>query len=81
MSLLEGITVVFEYLNATSLPVLGAVLLVVIIAAGELGMLIGRRAGRRVTDKDAGHLATAALGLLALLIAFTVSVVPRPLPM
>ncbi len=73
MNVLKGFVVVFEYLNAVSLPVLGAVLLLSMILVAELGMLAGRSAVRRVTDKDAGHLATAALGLLALLIAFTYS--------
>ena len=63
----------FEYLDAVSLPVLGFCLVVAIVAVAEFGWLVGRRASARVADKDAGSMATAALGLLALLIAFTYS--------
>ena len=70
---LGGIAVLFETLNAVSLPVLGVVLVVAIVLVAELGVLAGRRAAARMADKDAGSMATAALGLLALLIAFTYS--------
>ena len=71
--MLENIVVLFAYLNAVSLPVLGLCLLVGFVVAAEAGLRIGRRMAPRVADKDAGSMATAALGLLALLIAFTYS--------
>ncbi len=67
------IVVLFEYLNAVSLPVLGVCLFLMIIVFAEVGWLIGRRWSATVADKDANTMATAALGLLALLIAFTYS--------
>ena len=61
----------FELLNSLSLTTLFIVLTIAIIVAAELGRIIGARVSDRVADKDASNLATAALGLLALLIAFT----------
>ena len=73
MAILEQIVVLFAYLNAISLPLLWLCLFVAIATAAEIGLRIGRRMSTRVTDKDAGIMATASLGLLALLIAFTYS--------
>ena len=61
----------FEFLNSISLPVLGASLVIAIVAAAEIGMAVGRHKSGKVVDKDAGSVATAILGLLALLIGFT----------
>ncbi len=73
MAILEMIVLLFEYLNAVSLPVLWLGLVLTIVVAAELGLRVGRRVRTQAADKDAGSMATAALGLLALLIAFTYS--------
>ena len=61
----------FEFLNSISLTALGIALIVAIVAAAEIGILIGRRLSVASPDEDAGSVANAVLGLLALLIAFT----------
>ena len=61
----------FAYLNAVSLPALWLCLFVAIMATAEIGLRIGRSQATREADKDAGSMAAAALGLLALLIGFT----------
>ena len=66
---------IHEEIANVSLTVLYVVLVVLFFVAAELGGFIGRRINARgETDKDAGTLATASLGLLALLIAFTYSI-------
>ncbi len=67
-----GLDYFFYGLN---LPVLFAAAVAVIAGASEFGNWIGRRSHRAATeDADAGTLAGAALGLLALLIAFSFSI-------
>lgn len=62
----------YEVLESLSLPLLTAVLFVAIMVAAEVGNWIGRRFGQgKDGDKNAGNMATATLGLLALLIGFT----------
>ena len=63
----------FEILNSIGLLVLGGGLLAATLVAAEFGILIGRRASKLGADTDASGIATACLGLLALLIAFTYS--------
>ncbi len=67
--------VLAELLRSVGLWVLGLALVIACIAATELGRALGRRARRRFPDDDKGAdgLAAAALGLFALLIAFTYS--------
>ncbi|MBE7218026.1 MAG: hypothetical protein INR64_06110 [Caulobacteraceae bacterium] len=64
-----------DLLRSTGLWLLIAVLLVGCIASTEIGRALGRRSrrARPEEDKDASGLAAAALGLFALLIAFTYS--------
>ncbi|WP_158745631.1 hypothetical protein [Acidisphaera sp. L21] len=63
----------FELLDSTSLMFLGGGLLLATLVAAEIGIVIGRRAGRLGADSGASGVATACLGLLALLVAFTYS--------
>ena len=63
---------VYDTLQGLSLMAVFALLFVAIMAAAEAGNWIGRTYGRdNGGDKDAGSMATATLGLLALLIGFT----------
>ena len=64
----------FESLQSLGLVEVLVILLALLIAAAEFGNRLGRAHRRKVADDtDAGNLASAALGLLALLIAFTYS--------
>ena len=68
----EPLALMFETLQSLGLAQVLAVLLVLLVGAAETGNWLGRTYGRTVADDtDAGNMATATLGLLALLIAFT----------
>ena len=61
----------YETLQGLSLPVIFVLLFAAIMAAAEAGNWIGRRQVAKSGNTDAGNMATATLGLLALLIGFT----------
>ena len=61
----------YETLQGLSLPAIFVLLFVAIMVAAEIGNWIGRRSASKSGDKDAGNMAAATLGLLALLIGFT----------
>jgi hypothetical protein len=64
-----------QYFYGLSLLVLFAAAIILIAGAGQFGNWIGLRSHRAGTvETDAGTLAAAALGLLALLIAFSFSI-------
>ena len=66
---------IHQALANISLTGIYAIMVVLFLAAAELGAWLGRRLrARGDEDKDASTLATAAMGLLALLIAFTYSI-------
>jgi hypothetical protein len=71
--MIEKIRMLFDAINSISLPMLGLVLLLAFVAVAEIGWLVGRRVRAHNADTDANSMASAALGLLALLIAFTYS--------
>ena len=60
-------------LSALPLPLLGAVLAASLLLMQEIGYRCGRRMGASDETMGAGHLLSAALALLGLLIAFTFS--------
>ena len=65
---------IYDVLQSLSLVEVLLALFVVLIGATELGNWLGRTYGQKnADDTDAGNMATATLGLLALLIAFTYS--------
>src|SRR5271166_553669 len=64
-----------ERLYQLDLAILYPVVVILIVAAAEVGRLIGLRVRRREPEgADLGTLAGAALGLLALLLAFSFSI-------
>lgn len=66
---------VHDELASVSLAAICAALVILLFAGAALGSWLGRRIrDRSEEDKDATTLATAAMGLLALLIAFTYSI-------
>ena len=72
---IRGITVGLDYFYELSLLVLLAAAIILIAGAAQFGNWIGLRSHRAGTEEtDAGTLAAAALGLLALLIAFSFSI-------
>jgi uncharacterized membrane protein YtjA (UPF0391 family) len=72
---LEGLTVIFERLYELSLGILYPAVVILIAGAAELGNWIGLRFRRLQTaDADIGTLTGAALGLVALLLAFSFSI-------
>lgn len=60
-------------LSALPLPFLGAALAAALLLSQEIGYRSGQRIGARDETAGAGHLLSAALALLGLLIAFTFS--------
>lgn len=71
---MEPLALIFDTLQSLSLVEVLVLLFILLIAAAESGNWLGRTYGGKVADDtDAGNMATAALGLLALLIAFTYS--------
>lgn len=64
----------FAAVQSLSLPTLFALFFAVLVSASELGHRLGARVARGgAPGKEAGTIATATFGLLALLIAFTYS--------
>ena len=69
-----GSALVFAAVQSLSLPKLFALFFAVLVSASELGHRLGLRVARGGTPaKEAGTIAAATFGLLALLIAFTYS--------
>jgi hypothetical protein len=72
---MERLKVIFERLYELSLAVLYPSIIILTVAAAELGNWIGLRfRGGQIGGADIGTLTGAALGLLALLLAFSFSI-------
>jgi hypothetical protein len=71
----KGTTVIFERLYQLDLTILYPLVIIMLAAAAELGHQIGWRSRRKESEHaDLGTLTGAALGLLALLLAFSFSI-------